>query len=373
MTSRFRGELTVVPPVRIAVRRTGLETTIDWNSRGADRGLSNVGFGVIGDPRRAGPLPTERYLIPGTRIDFGGGNVATMTSSGLSQFKELLLATQAREREIRADVKKARMQHAISWTARALAWTSLVSVVSKSVRTKATQAVALRKNEISTLRDNLAASRISISFDMETAVAGPHLRMLSAFDGLATSQGSWVLKMSQQIDRVRARSMSNGVVDRQSTRLARNSDPLVDTADCPLALPVQNGRSTAYFYPGFVLVIDAGRSDFALIDLRELDVSYSGVQFTETERTPGDARLVGKVWAKSNKNGTRDRRFKDNRELPVMLYGEMSLRASGGFNEAFMFSRNEDCQAFVRAIQELKRTLASTPTTRVPDNPKALT
>jgi hypothetical protein len=256
---------------------------------------------------------------------------------------------------------------------RALAWSSLVSVVSKSVRAKATQAVALRKSEISTLRDNLAASRISISFDMESAVAASHLRMLDAFDQLATSQGSWVLQMSQQIDRVRARSMSSGVVDRRPTRLTRRSDPLVDTADCPLSLPVQNGGSTAYFYPGFVLVVDVARSDFALIDIKEFEISCADVQFTETEGTPGDARQVGKVWAKSNKNGTRDRRFKDNRELPVMLYGELNLKASGGLREAFMFSRHGDCQAFVRAIQDLKRILASKSSTRLSGGPKALT
>jgi hypothetical protein len=370
--SRFRGELSTVPPVQIAVRRTGLETTINWNVCGADRALSGNGLRSIGDPRRSGPLPTDRYLIPGTRIDFGGGSIAAMTSSGLGQFKELLLATQAREREIRSDLRKARLQHAVSWSVRALAWSSLVSLVSKSVRAKVTQAVALRKGELSTLRDNLAASRISISFDMETAVAEPHVRMLDSFDRLAMSQGSWALTMSQQIDRVRARSMSNGVVDRRPARLTRRSDPLVDTADCPLSLPVQNGASTAYFYPGFMLVVNAARSDFAVIDLKELEVSFTDVRFTESGGTPGDAQQVGKVWAKSNKNGTRDRRFKDNRELPVMLYGELNLKAPGGLLETFMFSRYADCQAFVRAIQDLKRILTSQSPVRLSPKPKAL-
>lgn len=235
-----------------------------------------------------------------------------------------------REREIRADVKKARLQHAASWAVRALAWTSLASVVSKSIRAKASQAVALRRQEISTLNGNLAASRISISFDMETAVADPHRRMLDSFDQLGGSEGSWVLRMSQGIDRVKARSMSSTVVHRSAARLTRRSDPLVDTADLPLSLPVQGGRSTAYFYPGFVLVVDAARSDFALIDLKDLDVSSSHTRFTESERVPEDAQMVGKVWAKSNKNGSRDRRFKDNRELPVMLYGELGLQTSLG-------------------------------------------
>jgi|GEM_PF-1386322 hypothetical protein len=359
MTSRFRRELTVIPPVRISVRRTGVRTTIDWNSREADRALSANGFKVFGDRARAGPLPTERFLIPGTRVDFGGGDVATMTSSGLNQFKDLLVATYMREREIRADIKKARLQHAFSWTARALSWGMLVSVVSKSVRARTDRAVALRKVEISTLSSNLAASRISISFDMDTAVADPHRRMLEAFDQIANSEGCWALKTSQGIDRVKARSMASTVVDRNVTYLARRTDSLVDTADLPLALPVQNGRSTAYFYPGFVLIVDIARSDFAIIDLKELNINYSSVSFTESERMPRDAKLVGKVWAKSNKDGSRDRRFKDNRELPVMLYGELGLKTSGGLNEAFMFSRSNPCEAFVRAVTELKRVLTT--------------
>ncbi|WP_145907296.1 hypothetical protein [Sphingobium sp. TKS] len=104
MTSRFRKELTIIPAVRIAVRQRGLETTIDWSSHDADRALLEAAFRVIGDWDRSGPLPTDRFLIPGTRVDFGGGDVATMTSAGLSQFKELLIATQAREREIRAKI-----------------------------------------------------------------------------------------------------------------------------------------------------------------------------------------------------------------------------------------------------------------------------
>jgi hypothetical protein len=104
----------------MSIGKTGVRTAIDWNTHGADRALSGAGFQVLGDSRRAGPLPTDRFLIPGTRVDFGGGEVAAMTSSGLSQFKELLIATYTRERQILADIKKARLQHAISWTVRAL-------------------------------------------------------------------------------------------------------------------------------------------------------------------------------------------------------------------------------------------------------------
>jgi hypothetical protein len=121
MASRFRNELTVIPPVRIKVSRQGLATTIDWNAKGADQrpaGL-RMALGSVGDPRLSGPLPTDRYLIPGTRREFGGGDVATMTSPGLNEFKALLLATREREREIRSDILRAKCQLALSWAGKA--------------------------------------------------------------------------------------------------------------------------------------------------------------------------------------------------------------------------------------------------------------
>ncbi len=104
MTSRFRNELTTVPGVRIKVSRQGLATTINW----AKGGESQRSLQQIGDPRLSGPLPTDRFLIPGTRKDFGTGNVADMTSPGLSSFKDLLLATRRREEEIKAEMSKAK-------------------------------------------------------------------------------------------------------------------------------------------------------------------------------------------------------------------------------------------------------------------------
>ncbi len=295
-----------------------------------------------------------------------------MTSIGLGSFKELLIATRERERHIRSDITKAKWQLVFSWTVRALAWVALVPVISKSANTKVNTAVAVRRTEVTNLEKNLAASRISVSFNMETAVAGPHLRMLEAFDGLSASSRSWALQTSQQIDYVKARSAANTVVSRRPLSVGRRSDPLIDTNDLPLALGIQNGSATAFFYPGFVLVVSAGRTNFALIDLKELEITYCRSNFTETESLPPDAEMVRKVWAKSNKNGTRDKRFKDNREFPVMAYGEIIMKAQGGMKEALMFSRDDACREFVGAVIELQRILKSGARPRVGSSDKLI-
>lgn len=374
MGSRFRQEVTVVPPVHIAVSRKGFSTTIDWGMKQADQSLGThtTSFRVIGDASRSGPLPTDRYLIPGTRQEFGGGNVTQMTSYGLEDFKQLLVATKLRQMEIQADARRAKWQAVLTWSGRALAWTTLAPLISKSVRSRLNNAVAIRQAEVVTLRDNLAASRIKVSFNMETEIAGPHRRMLNTFDEMASSNRAWALSSTQQIDRVRARSMSNAVVTRQPLNLGRRADQLIDTDDTPLAITIQGGHATAYFYPGFVLIASKDGSEFALIDLKSIEISHSISYFTETEQLPLDAKISHKVWAKSNKDGTRDKRFKDNKELPVMLYGELGLKSAGGLNESLMFSRHDSCRLFVAAVQEVQRMLSKAPSRPIDGAPPRL-
>lgn len=312
----------------------------------------------IGDRRLAGPLPTDRFLIPGTRRDFGSGDLVVMTSPGLGSFKDLLLGARQRELEIRRDIGKAKWQLGVASAGRALGWLSLLLVVAAPLRAKANALVQLRQGEIETLRSNLAATRIAVNFDMESEIAAPHRQMQSSFERLATSRRTWAVEAEQQIDRVKARSSAGTVVSRTPARLDRAAAPLVDTDDTPLALSVLRGRAMAHFYPGFVLIDSCNTAEIAVIDLTELDIAAGTTHFTETEGTPADSETVGSTWAKANKDGSRDRRFSHNMQLPILRYGSLRLSTREGLNEQFLFSDAHAPAAFAAATQALKYLLS---------------
>ena len=84
MSSRFRAYLTVVPPVTIKVSRNGLHTTINWQSGETAKRVASTGemaFGHVGNNALSGPLPTDRYLIPGTRRDYGAALTEVISPS----------------------------------------------------------------------------------------------------------------------------------------------------------------------------------------------------------------------------------------------------------------------------------------------------
>ena len=200
------------------------------------------------DPRHSGPLPTDRFLIPGTRQDFGTGSVSEMTSAGLASFNALLEAIPQRQIEISRDASRARWQLLGARARQVAGWSTLAAVVARPLRESASMAVAVRRAELTTLKDNLDASPVSVDFDMSTEVAGPYRAMQDSFEQMTRSDSRRWITTQQGLDRVRARSMSDQVGARVAAKFRRQADPLARTSDAPLALDALGVKATAYFW-----------------------------------------------------------------------------------------------------------------------------
>lgn len=57
------------------------------------------------------------------------------------------------------------------------------------------------------------------------------------------------------------------------------------------------------------------------------------------EALPGDSKVIDKTWQYVNKKGGPDRRFKNNKEIPVLEYELLTMSSNSGLNEQLIFSR----------------------------------
>ena len=79
-------------------------------------------------------------------------------------------------------------------------------------------------------------------------------------------------------------------------------------------------------------------SKIGALNYSDIDSNAHTTRFIESESVPRDAQVVGQTWKYVNKSGEPDRRFKDNRQLPICLYGELELSSTSGLNTVIMFS-----------------------------------
>jgi hypothetical protein len=83
------------------------------------------------------------------------------------------------------------------------------------------------------------------------------------------------------------------------------------------------GVHTLYFFPDRLLVYD--RTGVGAVTYPDLLVDIATTSFREDGSIPSDGRQTGTTWRYVNKNGGPDRRFNDNREIPIVEYGQIRL------------------------------------------------
>ena len=77
-------------------------------------------------------------------------------------------------------------------------------------------------------------------------------------------------------------------------------------------------------------------------------LGLASTRFIESERVPQDAEIIDYTWKFTNKDGSRDLRFSNNRKYPICKYGELTLKSPNGIHTIILFSNHntaEDIQS----------------------------
>jgi len=121
---------------------------------------------------------------------------------------------------------------------------------------------------------------------------------------------------------------------RTSCKAARKP-PFPFKANTPV-VSFKAGKETLVFFPDKLVIIQ--KRKLGALNYNDISTSISTTRFIEDKTVPKDATVVGRTWQYVNKSGGPDRRFKNNRQLPVCLYGELKLQSTSGLNTIIMFS-----------------------------------
>ncbi|MFE0014094.1 SH3 domain-containing protein [Mesorhizobium sp. NPDC059054] len=189
-------------------------------------------------------------------------------------------------------------------------------------------------------------------YDLEGDAETAYARLVEGFDGLVGCAAKWHIEAGGAVQSLTAWKRNAGashLVNRKGTTLAYNLPAIIKSNVTPPALHV--GRQVMFFMPDIVLMQDGSR--VGAVNYIDLNVRWQNSRFIETERVPRDAQIVDHTWKHPNKNGGPDRRFRDNRQIPICLYETMHLTSNSGVNELVEFSRTGLVAAFVDGCRKL--------------------
>ncbi len=197
-------------------------------------------------------------------------------------------------------------------------------------------------------RDSLKKTTVMM-YDLESDVAKAYQAVHAAFEELNACRRVWHVEAKADVLDAKYHAGAGSLIKRSAVSVTIGQPALVKTnIDVPL-LPA--GRQVLAFMPDRLLVFEA--SAVGAVLYRDLVLEYRDMRFIEEEAPPNDATIIDKTWRYVNKSGGPDRRFKDNRELPICAYSQLRMYSASGLNEVFQVSRRAVGESQRAALAEM--------------------
>lgn len=195
----------------------------------------------------------------------------------------------------------------------------------------------------------LSETYVTIRFADASQLEKAWLNCLDSFEELVQSEKIWDLTYAESIDRVKARTTASTGVKRKAISYKPKDIEIIKSDVMPIFIPNANGPNI-FIYPTF-LVLFKDNQRIGIFDLKEVKWSMTFTQYHEEERVPSDSEIIGHTWKKANKDGSRDKRFKGNYQIPIVKYGNLVLETEDGMQESYMFSHAEAFMGFAEALR----------------------
>ena len=175
---------------------------------------------------------------------------------------------------------------------------------------------------------------IDLNYTFEDEQAEIVAERMAPLHKITKSQKIWYLtQTSKVVDKKYSAGASNLVKRQRCTSSATLPFPFKTNAE---AFVFSLGREKLLFLPDKLFVIQGTK--IGALNYADVNTSVEGYRFIEEEDVPRDASVVGHTWKYVNKQGGPDKRFNDNRELPICLYGKLIIKSDNGLNSVIVFS-----------------------------------
>lgn len=371
---RFRRRLRLFPGVTLNFSKTGISTTIgvpgaslNFNKQGTFLNTGIPGTGIY-DRKRVGGKRTDSFKTNNNfsnnfleeGLGMRGGeqqppaeNLSETTTEGLKDLQETLVNCFQERDALIEEVKSAITSLKRSKMLLVISYFLIIGFFIEWFKTNRDE----KTEDLADLETQLAGCFVNIDMRADIEIESAYKSLLSQYTSLLGCAKIWDITSFSTNNFPGSRSEATQTVTRVLVDFGFGNLEIIKSKYEALHFENANGGDL-YVYPLFVAIVDSEKN-FGLLDLREIDFEYSSQKFLEEGIVPEDAEITGKSWAKANKDGSPDRRFKENYEIPVCLYGNINIKSKTGLKEAYSFSNATKAREFAKTLEIYQQLLRS--------------
>jgi hypothetical protein len=369
MSIRYRKRVQLFPGVTLNLSKSGISTTIgvkgasvNFNRTGTYLNTGIPGTGIYSRQKINARKKAPRQAKPGGQNN--SQNLQTphrppkhlvpadgFTTANMLEFHQLLLTCHLSREDLIANISKAKKRvqlwKIIEWIAKGL----LIGLFWDWFAEKRKGCLA----DLSDFESQLAAAHINVNLDLDSDATDSYHELVSAYSELSRVSKIWDVTAVDSATHINFENSKYPQLARKSVRFKFAQLPHIQSKWDAIHFENASGGDL-YFYPAFLAVKD-NLETFSIIDLRKIQITFETKKVIEPNHVPQGAMVVEKAWQHANKDGSRDRRFKNNRELPVCEYGQLTITSITGLQEAYLFSEVEPTRVFSLSFDKFQKKL----------------
>lgn len=208
-------------------------------------------------------------------------------------------------------------------------------------------------------RGDVSRRNVVFAYQLDKGSESIYKSLVDAFDRLGNSDALWFVKASGEVDDLTAWKRNSGasqLIDKHSTAITYESPPGVQSNITPPCLKIE--EKYLYFMPDRILVREG--NTYGSVSYNDLRLATRPSRFIVEETVPKDCEIVGQTWKHPNKNGGPDRRFANNRQLPICLFEELGMISSSGLKALIMASARDAVVATEASLRKIGKSAKET-------------
>lgn len=339
MVWTYNKKITAVPGIRLNFSKLGISSTVATPVEKINHGEQDIL-----------QTPSKIKIRPGVESNIFSADIHQITSEGMMAIKEAIMMAYNQRQDLLGEVNSVKVdleayQQKLKWS-----YYLIYGLLSKSFRLRMNDSIANQQLAIESLNHHIADSNVDLQVTFEEELSGSFNSLVGSFLKLSNCKKIWDLTAAYRIDQFARRSSANTEFHRTDIKLKFGHIPQIKSEVPAMVWENANGADL-YFYPNF-LVSWNNKEEFAIIGIDEIDVTIRDQRFLEEEDVPTDTQIIDRTWAKVNKDGSPDRRFNQNYQIPIVLYSKIEIKTKTGLNELYQFSNPSFAESFVKAFLE---------------------
>jgi DnaJ-domain-containing protein 1 len=198
------------------------------------------------------------------------------------------------------------------------------------------------------------ARTTTLHYKLDDSSSASYSLMQSRFEKLMQSSRLWRVTSKYPNSDWKRNAGASDLVLRSPIRIQQQSPPFLDIALNPYCIALDNMQ--LFFMPDQVFAYQSGK--YGAVGYNSLQIQASPARFIEKEGVPPDSRVLSYTWQYIRKDGGPDRRFANNRQIPVMEYGLLEFTSPSGLNLFLYISNLTAATQFAESFRAYSRSTA---------------